>query len=123
MAVYVLVEASDEEVAQEIVRNPQAGTTVCGVWKRPTKFCDCSRGAKAYTRGKKYGWWTCAQCHKPSEFAQSATKWELALGTNLLPAWACPMPFNKRLKGWRSPVEWSGEGLEHVSEEIYSEEI
>jgi hypothetical protein len=45
---------------------------VVGVFKAPTQFCDPSdghRGKKTqsgFTRGKKYGWWVCAKCKKPT---------------------------------------------------------
>jgi hypothetical protein len=52
---------------------------VVGLFKTPTNFCNPSdghRGKKTdagWTRGKKYGWWVCGACKKPTE----------AWGTNL----------------------------------------
>jgi hypothetical protein len=44
--------------------------TVLAVYKKPTKFCKCTSIKKrGWTRGKKYGWWVCDQCKKPSEKA------------------------------------------------------
>jgi len=40
------------------------------VYKKPTKFCECTATKKrGWTRGKKYGWWVCDQCKKPSKVA------------------------------------------------------
>jgi hypothetical protein len=60
------IEDSDEVdvcVNQELV----------GVFKAPTAYCDPSdghRGKKTetgWTRGKKYGWWVCSKCKKPTQ--------------------------------------------------------
>jgi hypothetical protein len=64
---YVVLRMEDNDepdvcVNQELV----------GVFKAPTSYCDPSdghRGKKTdagWTRGKKYGWWVCAACKKPS---------------------------------------------------------
>ncbi len=119
MAVYVLLSFEDDEEAKDFVRgkvldNPYL-PTVCGVFKKPTVFCEepTTRHGKGktgvgWTRGKKYGWWVCTFCGKPSGIAATAgsTKWELALGTNLLPPELSPVEFEIRLPGWRSEVEW-----------------
>lgn len=61
-----------------------------GVWKKPTLFCTrekpgCSERSRGYTRGKKYGWWVCVGCGKPSWRWAQGNAWFTALGTNLLP--------------------------------------
>lgn len=41
---------------------------VKGLYKHPTMFCICQSGRKTelgFTRGKKWGWWVCAQCSMP----------------------------------------------------------
>lgn len=127
MAVQVLLSFEDDEQAKTFVRDimsyPDSDiltptqenhvrAEVCGAWKEPTLFCnplDGHRGKKTeggYTRGRKYGWWVCGKCGKPSKFAQGSTKWELALGTNLIPSELCKGMFKERLRGWESPVQW-----------------
>jgi hypothetical protein len=121
MAVYVLLSFEDDAQAKTFVKDmveyPDSqlltpvqenyvSAKVCGVWKRPTLFCQCTK-SYGWKKGTKYGWWVCDHCGKPSRMkAHSSTEWELALGTNLLPPEVCPEPFNKRLRDWRSPVEW-----------------
>lgn len=128
MAVQVLLSFANDEQAktfvQDVLNNPdvpilspvqenEVQVELCGVWKEPTLFCDPldgHRGKKTeggYTRGRKYGWWVCGKCGKPSKFAQGSTKWELALGTNLLPAAICKGMFKLRLRNWESPVQWN----------------
>jgi hypothetical protein len=63
---------------------------VRAVFQRPTKFCDCaSTGtnlkARGFTRGKKYGWWVCSICKKPTSGWAQGHEWFKALGRNLLP--------------------------------------
>jgi hypothetical protein len=135
MAHYILISIEDDETAKTFViqtlvnrgvimeleqttpEDPIVDTTraaVCGVWRAPTQFCDPSDGhrgsgkfAVSYTRGKKYGWWVCTKCGKPSQAKISACEWEPTLGTNLLPAEFTPEPFKKRMRSWRSPIEWT----------------
>ena len=124
MSVYVLLEFTDDEEAKEFVK-AQMGervqviypddsheaweitSQVCGVWKKPSKFCKCLK-RKGWTRGKKYGWWVCVTCGLVSSIKKiSATEWELALGTNLLPKELAPIPFDDRLRGWTSDMQWN----------------
>jgi hypothetical protein len=60
---------------------------VRGVYKKPTKFCECTGNMKnrAFTRGTKYGWWVCTKCGKPTPAWARGDHWFLALGRNLLP--------------------------------------
>lgn len=65
---------------------------VIAVFKMPTKFCDPSDGHRSgrktyqgWTRGKKYGWWVCARCGKPTKLWASGRQWVFSLGFNLLP--------------------------------------
>jgi hypothetical protein len=91
-------------------------TFVIGVFKKPTKYCDPGdghRGKKTsggWTRGKKYGWWVCGICGKPTERWANGSLWPYSLGFNLLP---------ERVAKWaRGPktgvAEWTEEecGLE-----------
>lgn len=102
VAKFVLLSFDDDDDANMFVMNLQAvgylmsvdtrtGTrkfwaTVRGVWKRPTKFCECSRSGP-YTRGKKYGWWVHAAkgCGRPTREWATGDHWQQALGVNLLP--------------------------------------
>lgn len=100
MTVRVVLEFEDESQAKVFVRaclgtdfwenvgevNPIA------VFKMPTKFCDPSDGHRSgrktyqgWTRGKKYGWWVCARCGKPTKLWASGRQWVFSLGFNLLP--------------------------------------
>src|SRR2546423_1462288 len=103
MAKYVLVEFDDDAEADKLVEfigdgivipAPQEGGAwqylkprIRAVFKKPTKFCDCSMGknAKSFTRGKKYGWWVHAACGKPTRGWGRGDHWFLSLGRNLLP--------------------------------------
>ena len=122
MAVYVLLEFADEDQAKTLVEDMFEYTDsdiltpcqennvhaeVCGIWKKPIRFCQCIK-RQGWTRGKKYSWWVCSNCGFPSSVKKaSATEWELALGSNLLPAELSPERFKYRLKGWESPMQWN----------------
>lgn len=102
MAMAVLVEFDDDARAKAFVERvngrygvpevPHSASQrrVTGVWKVPTKFCDCAETGrkmdiKAYVRGEKYGWWI-HTCGRPSKFWVKARYrlWE-AMGRNILP--------------------------------------
>lgn len=99
MSKYVLLafdSDTDADAYVEFVRNARAvqaswgtGTKpadVRGVYKKPTKFCSCHGIKKrGFTRGRKYGWWVCDQCKKPTVGWGRGDHWFLALGRNLLP--------------------------------------
>jgi hypothetical protein len=96
LAKYVLVAFDKDADAEEFVAEVQGRGGVVtppdvtpaiirGVWKKPTKFCTGCTGRKGYTRGKKYGWWVCVSCGKPSQGWANGDHWMTALGTNLLP--------------------------------------
>jgi hypothetical protein len=81
LAKYLVLSFEDDADADEAIRLiqqagciPNSGSepacTVLAVYKKPTKFCKCTSIKKrGWTRGKKYGWWVCDQCKKPSEKA------------------------------------------------------
>lgn len=90
MAKYVLLAFDDDAYADAFVEfgvgDHDIAATVRGVWRKPTKFCECvGVRAKSFTRGKKYGWWVCATCMKPTVAWAHGDAWYTALGTNLLP--------------------------------------
>lgn len=95
-----------EERSQAIRVKPYA--MVRGVWKKPTKFCDCTSGnikQRGWTRGKKFGWYVCDYCRKPSAAWARGDMWYNSLGVNLLPVsfeapeYRGPRPLNlKELK-------------------------
>lgn len=59
---------------------------VRGVWKKPTLFCQCtSIKRRGWTRGKKFGWFVCSECKRPSLQWAKGDAWYVSLGTNLLP--------------------------------------
>ena len=65
-------------------------TELTGVFKGPTTFCNNSdghRGKKTeagWTRGKKYGWWVCGKCKKPTERWSNNLNAVLSSARNLL---------------------------------------
>lgn len=64
------------------------GFRVFGIWRKPTKFCQCGgggRGKVAFTRSLGYGWWVCANCSKPTAMWASGARWFTIFGKNLLP--------------------------------------
>lgn len=57
-----------------------------GVFKKPTKFCSCTSTRKrGFTRGRKYGWWVCSMCGRPTQGWASLDGLYHVLGFNLLP--------------------------------------
>lgn len=64
---------------------------IVGVYKKPTLFCnpnDGHRGRKTsggWTKGKKWGWWVCGTCHKPSLLWGNNINAVLGSARNLLP--------------------------------------
>lgn len=97
MARYVLLAFDDDKVADVFVEAMQTSqrdgmptvpqrTDVRGVYKKPTKFCDCHGIKKrGFFRGPKWGWWVCSQCGRPTVGWGRGDHWFLALGKNLLP--------------------------------------
>src|SRR4051795_7085717 len=64
---------------------------VVGIFKAPTVYCDNTdghRGKKTeagWTRGKKYGWWVCGKCKKPTKAWSENLNAVLGAAKNLLP--------------------------------------
>jgi hypothetical protein len=107
VAKYLLLQFDDDEAADKVVEGIQRtggiavhydvelfdegnweyqDCDVRGVFKKPTKFCDCLNVKKrGFTRGQKYGWWVCDQCKKPTKGWASLNVLFQALGKNLLP--------------------------------------
>ena len=83
MTTYILVECEDDNELDNFLEFLRPHTV--GVFKKPTKFCDCESSRKppqGWTKGTKYGWWICTMCGKPSErWAESLRD---TLGRNLL---------------------------------------
>lgn len=135
MAKYVLVAFDKDEDADAFVKTVQdnrevlAGyhydpmifeATVRGVWRKPTKFCDCKGHSGPYTRGQKYGWWVHVKCKKPMKTWIIGHMWYTALGTNLLPisddAPEYRGPGHKQHPGWQPPMADKPEGLDNALE-------
>jgi hypothetical protein len=85
---------------------------VTAAYKKPTKFCepdDGHRGRKrttGWTRGRKYGWWVCGVCGKPTKKWATGDIWQYSMGYNLLPPEVSDLD-----RGVRSTVEWTAEEL------------
>ncbi len=66
--------------------------TIVGLVGKPTQFCDPSddhlkgRGktGRGFTRGKKWGWWVCAICKRPTKGWAAGWKAVVGDGRNLL---------------------------------------
>lgn len=122
MAYYVLLSFEDDEAAKTLVEDmilgPQYAPALEGgkaevkaVFRKPTKFCDPSDGHRgsgkftfAATRGRKYGWWVCSKCGKPSKEWAKGDRWYTALGTNLLPVEVIQGEPDTRPRGWEKGV-------------------
>lgn len=125
MPVFVLLSFDDDDEAKEFVKaqlNERVQVTynddqydpfevsaeVRGVYKRPVQFCTCTR-TPGWTRGKRFGWWVCVDCGKPSKMWAMGVMLFTPLGTNLLPREIVPDPYNQlpsNPNGQRSPEEW-----------------
>lgn len=117
MAMYMLLRFDDDTDALAIVQLLLEGGSVPiatptgdvvevvpiprGLYKCPTKFCECPvarKADKAYTRSKKYSWWVHKDCGKPTVLWASGEHFFYSLGKNLLPVSA-------------NAPEWRGEGV------------
>jgi hypothetical protein len=91
MARYVVLSFDDNDLADDfVIEQLQDGTTVEGVFAKPTQFCEaggCGTGRiKAFVRGRKFGWWVCSNCHKPSGVGKERLMHHVvSQGVNLLP--------------------------------------
>lgn len=91
MARLVVLSFEDNDEADRFVNQAECSTVtsqdlldnceVVGLFAFPTQFCEnsgsggCARGNKrirGWTQGKKYGWWVCSVCHKPSGYNREA---------------------------------------------------
>lgn len=129
MAVRVVVEFDSDEEAKRFVkaalRNDIYATfgewledavriplKVTAVYKKATQFCspdDGHRGRKTtggWTRGRKWGWWVCGVCGKPTKRWATGDIWHYSMGYNLLPPSVSPLE-----RKVRSTAEWSEEDL------------
>lgn len=88
---------------------------VVGVFAMPTQFCansgsgGCStnKRIRAWSRGKKFGWWVCSICKKPSNFVPPERRerpelWRrvISQGVNLLFAPEDQSPESVHDEGW-----------------------
>ncbi|HVI78682.1 MAG TPA: hypothetical protein VM715_11085 [Candidatus Acidoferrum sp.] len=87
---YVVIEVDDDSV-EGVIDHDLEDFNVVGVFKAPTVYCDNTdghRGKKTeagWTRGKKYGWWVCGKCKKPTETWSKNLNAVLGAAKNLLP--------------------------------------
>lgn len=79
MAMFITIAFEDEteavKAAEQYLDEGVIGE-LKGIYKMPTQFCSpmdpahsLGRRVRGYTQGKKYGWWVCSICMKPSEVA------------------------------------------------------
>lgn len=85
---YVVTEVDDEATLDHFIKSDDTRA----IYRRPTTFCTCEIGSRkkggGWTRGKKYGWWVCAVCKKPSSYVHAEDNILMAgpFGFNLLEA-------------------------------------
>jgi hypothetical protein len=125
VAVYVILEFEDEHQALTLVEDHfhypegrlltpvQENDVECkvvGVFKKPTLFCPGHTGKKTetgYMRGKKWGWWVCSVCGRPTKrWADSLM--DSSLGNNLLPDERMSVvrsPFARTEQAWKIDAE------------------
>lgn len=85
MARYVVIEVSDNQVADQLVEKISKQTKqgsplrVVGIFVKPGRTCHCANSRYAnyredrekhgfsggVERGEKFGWWVCTKCGKP----------------------------------------------------------
>ena len=71
MKAYVVLEVDTDDPGYQDMHDRLANSIV-GVYRRPTMFCEsasgCSTGkrVRGFTKGKKWGWWVCGVCKKPT---------------------------------------------------------
>lgn len=85
MARYVVIEVSDNQVAENLVETINKQTKqgspfrVVGLFVKPIRTCQCSNARYAnyredkakhgwsggVERGEKFGWWICTKCKRP----------------------------------------------------------
>ena len=71
---------------------------IIGMYKRPTLFCDpsdghrCRKTNSGWTKGKKWGWWVCGSCHKPSKLWGNNVSAIIGSARNLLLEESQPQP-------------------------------
>jgi hypothetical protein len=112
MAIHVLLSFEDDDLARRFVEKvngafeyipERKARQVLGFWKAPRKFCECTdltekdernlnrkgrakKFQRGWTRGKRYGWWVCSKCRKPSKhWEPGLARYDQVLGSNLLP--------------------------------------
>ncbi len=93
MAKYVLLEfANDDEadgfqatMQSAYLDNPDAAIKVKGVFKKPTKFCECLKPSDRSLLGEKYGWRVCPTCVKPKRGAWQHPRNLLQPGNRAMP--------------------------------------
>lgn len=80
------IDVSGEITATEPEWYRVVGVQLRGIFKLPTKFCECTNlKRRGFTRGKKYGWWVCDQCRRPTKAWGRLEGIYQFLGFNLLP--------------------------------------
>lgn len=77
---YILIEFDDEASAsrlrEQINRATESGKQfrVVGLFAKPSNYCQCDprkhvtdrNNRSTLRRGKKYGWWVCLECRRPT---------------------------------------------------------
>lgn len=60
----IRIDDDEEGVPEDLARHE-----VVGLFRMPTVFCDgCSTGkrVRGFTKGRRWGWWVCTVCKKPT---------------------------------------------------------
>lgn len=78
---YLLLEFDDDEAAAKLQLQINEASLrgrpyrVIGLFAKPTKYCECDpknhttgrAGDATLKRGRKFGWWVCTTCKRPSD--------------------------------------------------------
>jgi hypothetical protein len=68
---YVVVEFDDDAeagaFAATLGEGSDASVRIVGLYKKPSKFCECAAPSEKSVMGTKYGWWVCKVCFRPQK--------------------------------------------------------
>jgi hypothetical protein len=113
MTSYLLIEIVDEDIVEQTIeglKDYHETVKLVGVYRKPTKFCECTDRTRAdITTGKKYGWNVCRKCGKPPYLAYQTPR-------NLLIDYTIHQTEAERLifdRGWWHPENATWKQIQH----------
>lgn len=134
MARYVVVSFDSNELADRFVEQGVQHGVIEALIAKPTLFCPntnaggCATGrrVKAFTRGKKWGWWVCLVCKKPVGLRPQKLMYQvISQARNLLPdapsevnsVWDAGWGTFGRQPNYAVPWHSTDAGVPHVDQE------